>query len=113
MAGLPGGAPESRDCHGEPAEATVRVRERSSDSETAAVRAGPDDRFRVPPRAGAHEVRAQAAGTGHRKPVGVTVRPDAYPEITVGCDTGPRRPRHGGPRPAPPRPAALRVPWAG
>ncbi|WP_317444011.1 carboxypeptidase regulatory-like domain-containing protein [Streptomyces collinus] len=82
------GAPESRDCHGEPTEATVRVRERSSDREVAAVRTGPDGRFRVPLRAGVYEVRAQAPGTGHCKPVGVTVRPGAYTEITVRCDTG-------------------------
>ncbi|MFF7123531.1 carboxypeptidase-like regulatory domain-containing protein [Streptomyces sp. NPDC016566] len=106
------GAPESRDCS-RPAEATVRVRDRSSDTEVAAVRTGPDGRFRVPLRAGAYEVRARTAGTAHCAPVEVTVRPGTYAEITIRCDTGLRSPRNGGPRPAPLRPAALRVPWAG
>ncbi|MGW2740779.1 carboxypeptidase-like regulatory domain-containing protein [Streptomyces sp. NPDC001450] len=81
------GAPESRDCS-RPAEATVRVRDRSSDTEVATARTGPDGRFRVPLRAGAYEVRARTSGTAHCAPVDVTVSPDAYTEITIRCDTG-------------------------
>ncbi|OXY95555.1 carboxypeptidase regulatory-like domain-containing protein [Streptomyces diastatochromogenes] len=83
------GAPGSRDCGSKPADATVRVRDRSSDTEVASVRTGPDGRFRVPLRAGTYEVRAaRASGTGYCAPVDVTVRPDAYTEITIRCDTG-------------------------
>ncbi|MFE1309090.1 carboxypeptidase-like regulatory domain-containing protein [Streptomyces sp. NPDC058755] len=81
------GAPESQDCSS-PAEATVRVRDRSSDTEVATAHTGPDGRFRVPLRAGAYEVRARTSGTAHCAPVEVTVRPDAYTKITVRCDTG-------------------------
>ncbi|MFF4039759.1 carboxypeptidase-like regulatory domain-containing protein [Streptomyces sp. NPDC001816] len=81
------GAPESQDCS-RPAEATVRVRDRSSDTEVARVHTGPDGRFRVPLRAGAYEVRARTSGPAHCAPVEVTVRPDAYTKITVRCDTG-------------------------
>ncbi|WP_406476397.1 carboxypeptidase-like regulatory domain-containing protein [Streptomyces sp. NBC_01615] len=78
---------ESRDC-GKATEATVRVRDRSSDTEVATVRTGPDGRFRVPLRAGAYEVRAQVSGTARCTPVDVTVAPGVYTEITVRCDTG-------------------------
>ncbi|MFP1625169.1 carboxypeptidase-like regulatory domain-containing protein [Streptomyces sp. 5K101] len=84
------GALEQReeDCRGEPTEATVRVRDRTTDDVAATARTEQDGRFRISLRPDAYTVTAEVPGTHSCKPIDVTVRPGAYADVTVGCDTG-------------------------
>jgi len=76
------------DCRPQPAEATVRVRGRSSAATAATVGTGPDGRFQVALPPGGYVVTVETPKAEHCDPVDVTVASGRYTDVTVRCDTG-------------------------
>ncbi|MFD7444636.1 carboxypeptidase-like regulatory domain-containing protein [Streptomyces sp. NPDC059909] len=74
-------------CRAVPTEATVRVRD-ASDALVATVSSGHDGRFRASLRPGTYVLEATAPGSVGCHPIGVTVPPGTYADVTVRCDTG-------------------------
>ncbi|MGW2559106.1 carboxypeptidase-like regulatory domain-containing protein [Streptomyces sp. NPDC001514] len=74
-------------CRAVPTEATVRVRD-ASDALVATTRSGHDGRFRASLRPGEYVLEATAPGSTGCHPIGVTVTPGTYANVTVHCDTG-------------------------